>query len=464
MNSVRNLFRVLCILAVTMSLINCQTDTVAEIQQEKTLQKAFPFKSSVLTKQDVEANTKLSNQMRSLATLQSSNLSESVYNSLYNFSVATDVVKFVESTENNSHSYTFPIERENSTGTELENLVFAYDEATEDYTASLVTYHFNASQKQEFFLTQHVTTPHDISYQPIAMNLSDVLAENSLTTPCTTTYTVYHVTPDTEDTFVYSTNGNVNNVCEHEYDDDPCETYTVIEVDCPDGGSSSANDSGTPSSGSSSTSSTGGGNNSGNDTTTPNTDDDEPNIITSPILKEEVAGMIERLNETLGEGNWEFGNNTEDEPSFDSYEEFEAFAESLTGTVEATQSSSAGIQNGQVISNFSFPTTEYFNIVDLEVEIVSKPENFETGQQFEVLGINSYLSGLSVIMSWEPNENYGVYTSSTNTNMKRIIMTGVIRRGVMIEGIDISYKQPCTVMMEVNRYDGTPGDSYMNCN
>ncbi|QHI37377.1 hypothetical protein IMCC3317_27560 [Kordia antarctica] len=274
MKTVRNLFRFLCILTLVVSLTNCQHDTVSETQQDEALQKEFPFKSSILSKQDVEANTKLSNQMRSLTTLQSSNLAESVYNETYNFTIDTDVVKFVESTENDLHSYTFPISRENNTSSALENLVFSYNATTDNYEASLVTYHFTASQQQEFLLTQHVRTPYEISYESIAVNLSDIVGETSL--PCTTNYTEYHTTPDTGETFVHSSSiGNVNNECEHEdtSGNTSCTVYTIITTDCPVSGSTS----GSPSSPSNSP--TGGGN------TTPNNDNDnDDRVITSPIL------------------------------------------------------------------------------------------------------------------------------------------------------------------------------------
>ncbi|QHI37095.1 hypothetical protein IMCC3317_24730 [Kordia antarctica] len=278
MKRVRKLFQVLCVLTLVVSLTNCQhDDAINETQQAEALQKEFPFKSSVLSMQEVEVNTKLSNQMRSLATLQSSSSAESVYNETYNFTIATDAVKFVESTENDSHSYTFQISRENNTGSALENLVFSYNAITDDYEASLVTYHFTASQQQEFLLTQHVRTPHEITYESIAVNLSDVVGENAL--PCTHTYTVYHITPDTGDTFIYSTNGNVQNACQHDDEEGitQCDTYTVIEIDCPNGGTSSANDDGTQNPASPTGSTTGGGN------TTPSNDNDD-RVITSPIL------------------------------------------------------------------------------------------------------------------------------------------------------------------------------------
>ncbi|QHI34982.1 hypothetical protein IMCC3317_03280 [Kordia antarctica] len=279
MKKVRNLMRILCILLLFL-FTNCQHDTVIETQQEETLQNKFSLKSSVLSMQEAEANIKLSNKMRSLTTLQSSNIAENVYSEAYNFTIDTYVVKLVESTENDSHSYTFPISRENNVGSVLENLVFSYNTTTDDYDASLVTYHFNASQKQEFLTSKHVSTPYGITNEPIAVNLADILGET--VTPCTTNYTEYHTTPDTGQTFVHSSSiGNVNNECEHEdiSGDIGCTVYTIITSDCAVSGSSGS------SSGSPSSTPTGGGNDDTTDTTTPT--DDEDNIITSPITREE---------------------------------------------------------------------------------------------------------------------------------------------------------------------------------
>lgn len=163
MKNAKNVFQILCIMLVALTLTNCQHDTITETQQEATVQKKFPFTASFISQHEVEVNAKLSNQMRSLATLQSNNIAENVYNELYNFTVNTNVINFVESTASDSHSYTFSINRENNAESILENLVFSYDVLTDDYKASLVTYHFTALQQQEFIISKHVSTPYEIT-------------------------------------------------------------------------------------------------------------------------------------------------------------------------------------------------------------------------------------------------------------------------------------------------------------
>ncbi|EDP96504.1 hypothetical protein KAOT1_03807 [Kordia algicida OT-1] len=459
MKTVRNLCQILCILVAMLAFTNCQTDTDTVLAEEQAMQKAFPYTKSVLTQQEVAANTKLSNQLRGLATMQQ----QFTENNMYDFTVHTERVHYIESTENNTHSYTFPVSRTNNSGTALENMVFSYNASTEDYTATLVTYHFNALQQQEFFTTQHVGTPYEISSETIAMNIADVLGESNTITPCTTTYTVYHITPDTGDTFLYSIDGAVQNTCEHEQDDDPCDTYTVIEVNCPDGGSSGSttDDPQNPSSPTSGSTSGGSGTTNDGNTTPDEPNDETPNVVTSPISKEDRQRITEELNEVLGEGNWEFGNNAnhEDAPSFDNQEDLQDYIDSLPTSANATETSSEELQSGNMMTRFSFPTAEFLNTADIKVEVVSNLENPVTEQDFEVVGINSQLAGFSLMMAWEANSNFAVVESPISSDFKRINMTGTIKRGIFYEGIDISVDTQCLITMEINKYDGADGYS-----
>ncbi|QHI35766.1 hypothetical protein IMCC3317_11140 [Kordia antarctica] len=450
MKRVRKLFRFLCILTLAMSLTNCQHDTVAEIQQEEALQKEFPFKSSVLSKQEVEANTKLSNQMRSLATLQSSSLAESVYNETYNFTVDTDVVKFVESTENDSHSYTFPISRENNTGSALENLVFSYNATTDDYEASLVTYHFNASQQQEFLLTQHVRTPYEISYESIAVNLSDIVGETSL--PCTTNYTEYHTTPDTGETFVHSSSiGNVNNECEHEdtSGNTSCTVYTIITTDCPVSGSSS----GSPSS--SSNSPTGGGNNSGNIYIPPTTPDEIPNVVTSPVSKDLVMELTSQLDDIFGIGNWETNptNDIENTIQLNSIDELiELRNRVVSGTFETVASEPVAGQSSfridtNSISVSSFPDVDIVTQAKIEI-----PNSTNGLTRMRVINVGSDLDGLTLFYDWtqisseNPDDGNGP-AITVNGNLTTIEIIGRMDFEVSILGFKFTGKDLIKVVL-----------------
>ncbi|EDP95084.1 hypothetical protein U8527_08650 [Kordia algicida OT-1] len=285
MKIVRNSFQILSILVLFL-FSNCQNDTIVEAQQEEAVHQKAPFKSTFVSKQDIENNDKLSDRMRRLSTLQQSGFAESSDSELYDFTIDASYVKLVENMETNAHSYTFTVVRENSNST-IENVVFSYNELTEDYDASLVTYHFTASQRQEFLKSRHVNSSYEITYEQLALNLADIYAENS--EPCTITYVEYHIPYGSTNSYLYSTNGYVNNQCEHEYDEDPCSTYTDIVIFCPASSSSddsNATDDNTTND-SSNPSTSGGNGNTTNGNTNDDTDDETTNIITSPITREE---------------------------------------------------------------------------------------------------------------------------------------------------------------------------------
>ena len=466
MKRVKNVCRVLCILTILVSFTNCQNDTVTEIQQEEATGKEFPFKTTLLTKQDIEANSKLSNQMRSLTNLQSSSISKSTYNDTYGFTVDIDIVKFIENTENNSHSYTFPIERENNTGSELENLVFTYDSTLDDYTASLVTYHFSAEQKQELLSNGHISSSsYDMSYEPISVNIDDVMTKSSAVLPCTTNFTVYHLTPDTNETFLYSsTIGNVHNECQHEdaNGDTTCTTYTTVSIDCPDGGSGpSGTDSSDPTSG-------GGGNSNDGNTLPDDTNDNHHDIVTSPITKDELQEITETLNNILGEGNWELSEEDEESenaPSFESREELETFFEGLvSNNFEFESSEDSDIQgttqrDRHKMEFSSFPSCSLIASV--------KRKTFPEGtlavmEASDILNVRTILQGNTTYYKWEQlddedisNENNSpVIEIDNQINSLRIKVDGTIQVGFRFFGEYFTTVRGVTIVITYNLVTG----------
>jgi hypothetical protein len=258
--------------------INCQTDDY-EVQKE--LKNQFPYKTTVIKNKDILSNTKLNNQISNFSTLKS-----------YDFTISTDFVKLIENIENNSHSYTFPIKRSQSAENSLENLVFMYDATSDNYSSSIVTYHFSDTQIQEFISTGHIaSSSYDINYTPISIDANEIIEKNSLSSPCTTNFTVYHITPDTEETFLHSsTIGNIHNDCQHEdaNGNSTCTSYTIITYDCPDGSSSAGPSSGT------------------NNSTSGSNSSQENDIITSPTIEREeqvlnIDGITLEMNNWLNE-------------------------------------------------------------------------------------------------------------------------------------------------------------------
>jgi len=279
MKNIKTVFQALYFIVCILIFTNCQGDKIEENQEQlHSINDKFPYSSSLVYKEHLEANSKLNHQIMNLGVLKTKTNTESIDNALYDFSISLDAVCFIESVYDNSHSYTFMVKRENSTENVLETLVFSYDPGIEDYMTSLITYHFSEAQKKEFLLTQHVRTPYEVSSEFVNLDLSEILSKNSMPLPCTTNFSVYHITPEpNSNTFLQSsTIGNVHNDCENEdvNGETECTTYTVVTYDCPDGGSANVS-SGTATNNSGTA---GGGGSSEN-----NFNDSQP-IITTPLF------------------------------------------------------------------------------------------------------------------------------------------------------------------------------------
>lgn len=292
MRIVRKLLRNSCILVLLLLLSNCQNDTVTETQQEEVLQKQSSFETTIISKKDMEVNAKLSNKMNSVKTILNDQIGKSIYNEMYDFTIYTDAAKLVESTSSNAHSYTFSIGRDNDASNAIENLVFSYNESNDDYKTGLITYDFTATQKQEYMTNGHVSTPYEISFSPLEIDIDEVLNKSVL--PCTVTYQEFHNPQNSSNNHLYSSNGHIVNECQNEGEnDEPCDTYTEIIIYCPNGGgaASTTHDTSSPDPSNPNTnnnSNTGGGGNTNDGDTTPNDDDNNvDNVVTSLITREE---------------------------------------------------------------------------------------------------------------------------------------------------------------------------------
>ena len=419
MNNVRNLFQILCILALLVTLTNCQNENSTDLVTNEALQKEFPYTTSLLSQLEIETNTKLSTTMRNFATIQSQSIAEN--STSYDFTIHTDVVKLIESTNSNAHSYTFPIERPNYTGSELENVVFSYDVATDSYDAHLVTYHLSAAQKQELLQSQHISSAYDVSHQEIALNFSDVLGESTMPIPCNTIYTTYHITPaPDENTYLYAVDGVLQGVCEHEQDDDPCDTYTVIEIECPDGGSDGSgydttdNTSNDPYSSPNNTADGGG--------TTSNDDggDDATNIVTSLLTKEESLEITQIMNDVVGQGNWRFDDTApEDAPNFNSQQELEAFFETLVSGNFTTESSEfldpqqSTRRDRHVMHFSSFPSASIKASVKLQVPDANTPLSTS-----DILNVRTTVQGSTTLFKWTQLDDEDMSSANTSPNVE----------------------------------------------
>jgi len=124
----------------------------------------------------------------------------------------------------------------------LKNLVLSsYNNS--DYQAILVKYQLNESQFQELKLNDHISSGFEVEVENLEGDFSNLLARDG--EDCDFEVTVYHLTPDTGETFEFgegSTCQHINPVT----GETECEVHMVIVIDCPNtGGSSSGNSNGT---------------------------------------------------------------------------------------------------------------------------------------------------------------------------------------------------------------------------
>jgi len=295
MKKVRILIRKLPIL-VLYFLVGCQDDSLVEVQQKEILQSESFYKVSNILKQDIQANKKLTTKMKSIIAIKYNEIGKSVYNTTYDFTINTRMAKFIESTNNNIHSYTFTIHRNNNTDGTIENLVFSYNTLTDDYNAGLVTYDLTASQKQEYLTSGQISSPFNISFSSLDINIDDVL--NKSQTPCTITYQQFHQPHNSQNTHLHTLNGVVVNPCFHlGPEEEPCEIQVVIVIDCSGGGGGAASpphdtSTPTPSGMGSDDYSNAGGSSNTNNNTAPNDGPEEVDTITLLMLGEETVKQL----------------------------------------------------------------------------------------------------------------------------------------------------------------------------
>lgn len=104
------------------SLTNCEKDDNF-IKEEIIETQTTNFKILIFNEDDYKNNSKLLDKVNKFKPKKQNTFSRTVYDSVYDFSVNTDHVKFVESLDGSIHSYTFEVIPEPNS-TLIENLVF----------------------------------------------------------------------------------------------------------------------------------------------------------------------------------------------------------------------------------------------------------------------------------------------------------------------------------------------------
>lgn len=169
MNKIRIL--VFLIFGATLLFVNCEKDTTLDID---TPQQTSKYKIHTLNQEQIQSNVQIVNKLKSFNNTKSTKETKSeareIYNSEYNFTINTDYVKYLENTETNYHSYSFPITRDTiPEDNKVENLLLSLNEDG-TYSAFILKYDFT---KEEYAtITQSILETRTTTYTPIDFDTS----------------------------------------------------------------------------------------------------------------------------------------------------------------------------------------------------------------------------------------------------------------------------------------------------
>jgi hypothetical protein len=117
-NKLTNLLKLgFFLFGISLLLWNCEKENLTEEKIEFNSK----FKVSLISYKEIDTNLKLKEKLAKLSKTKNS-LAKSIYSSEHNFTIDTDLAKYVESNNGNYHSYTFKVIREQYYGA-LENLL-----------------------------------------------------------------------------------------------------------------------------------------------------------------------------------------------------------------------------------------------------------------------------------------------------------------------------------------------------
>ncbi|WP_046758865.1 hypothetical protein [Kordia jejudonensis] len=437
------IFKLMLLFLTTTLFTNCESDTALETQDELiAVAKQAPFSSSMVYTSEIENNALISEKLRGLT--QNRNQS-SIENDNNDFSVETNVAKYVEKNDGSGYSYTFAISRENEVGTALENLVLSVNNNTQELSTVLMKYHYTGEQLQEFLNTGHVSTYTEMTVTPIEGDFSDLLTENSL--PCSISTTTYHITPDTGDTFIYGE----HSTCQHQdgAGNTECEVYTVTTVWCPPTSPGGAGTSTTTTSNPNDpiTTNTTGGTTPSTNTNNPNEPSDE--IVTTPLTKQEAQEISDQLDNTFGDGNWDYDESVPDEaPNFESLEELQEYLDQIVSENAVLESSNEVLGQDSVREDvYSIKINNTPTAYVKAIIRVQTPSATNGLTRMKVLSMDTVLDDTYIIFDWlqisdtdsdsatGPYSDY--YTDSSGNNKLEVSVRGQLILGFKFFGYPV---------------------------
>ena len=160
---------------ITILLWNCEKEN---INIEKEGVKEAKYSVSEINFSDIKRNTHLYQKLEELGKSKKKlhrkdTHNKSLYSSEYDFTVNTDIAKYIQSRDGKYHSYTFPVTRETNNGL-LENLLVNL-QSDGNYKLFLISYNFTKQEKLEIHQGEHVNLEDKVNFTSINSNVLEGL-------------------------------------------------------------------------------------------------------------------------------------------------------------------------------------------------------------------------------------------------------------------------------------------------
>ncbi|MGY0392302.1 hypothetical protein ACW5R3_07095 [Bizionia sp. KMM 8389] len=149
-NKLKHLFKLgILILGISLFIVSCQKDDDINISDKEINGEKSPFKFSEINESEINQNKNLGRKLKSITNnikqSKLANANKLIYSSEDDFYIDTDYATYIENTETNYHSYTFPVFRTVKTNN-IENVLLSL-QADGSYKAMLVTYNLTAQER-----------------------------------------------------------------------------------------------------------------------------------------------------------------------------------------------------------------------------------------------------------------------------------------------------------------------------
>lgn len=145
-------------------------------------------------------------------------------------------------------------------------------------------------------------------------------------------------------------------------------------------------------------------------------------------------------NTTVGTDNTLDKNNA---IHFNSIQDFQGFLDNLNDS-EASNFSLEQNQGNTKTARLSFDLGAF---AYLNVQVKQQLP----ASDFEILGITSSISGLTILLEWQQNDDFD---TTTNGNIVEVTFTGTLSMNCFIEGVGIFYSDMLTIKIKVDKTTG----------